>query len=59
MNILIKEAYATNVKSDIRKLEGSLTRLVAFSKLMKSDINIHFAKNVLKDITSPKYHREI
>ncbi|EFF68815.1 hypothetical protein BUTYVIB_01030 [Eshraghiella crossota DSM 2876] len=35
MNILIKEAYATNVKSDIRKLEGSLTRLVAFSKLMK------------------------
>lgn len=35
MNILIKEVYATNVKSDIRKLEGSLTQLVAFSKLMK------------------------
>ena len=55
----ILEYIATNVKSNIRELEGSLTKLVAFSKLTRSDINIHFAEDVLKDIISPNAHREI
>lgn len=55
----IFDYIATNVKSNIRELEGSLTKLVAYSKLTHSDINIKFAEDVLKDIISPNAHREI
>lgn len=55
----IFDYIATNVKSNIRELEGSLTKLVAYSKLTHSDINIQFAEDVLKDIISPNAHREI
>lgn len=55
----IFDYIATNVKSNIRELEGSLTKLVAYSKLTHSDINIEFAEDVLKDIISPNAHREI
>lgn len=55
----ILDYIATNVKSNIRELEGSLTKLVAYSKLTHSEINIQFAEDVLKDIISPNAHREI
>lgn len=55
----ILDYIATNVKSNIRELEGSLTKLVAYSKLTHSDINIKFAEDVLKDIISPNAHREV
>jgi chromosomal replication initiator protein len=41
---------ASNVKSNIRELEGLLTRLVAYSSLNKCDITLDLAKDVLKDI---------
>ena len=50
---------ATNVKSNIRELEGSLTKLVAYSKLTHSEINISFAEDVLKDIISPNAQRKV
>ncbi len=55
----ILDYIATNVKSNIRELEGSLTKLVAYSRLTHSDINIQFAEDVLKDIISPNAHREV
>lgn len=55
----ILDYIATNVKSNIRELEGSLNKLVAYSKLTRSEINMEFAENVLKDIISPNAHREI
>lgn len=55
----ILEYIATNVKSNIRELEGSLTKLVAYSKFTHSNIDIKFAEDVLKDIISPNAHREI
>lgn len=55
----ILEYIATNVKSNIRELEGSLTKLVAYSKFTHSKIDIKFAEEVLKDIISPNAHREI
>ena len=55
----ILEYIATNVKSNIRELEGSLTKLVAYSRLTHSDINLHFAEELLKDIISPNAHREV
>ena len=55
----ILDYIATNVKSNIRELEGSLTKLVAYSKLTHSDINITFAEDVLKDIISPNAQRKV
>ena len=43
---------AANVSSNIRELEGSLTKIVAYSKLTSSEINLTFAEDVLKDIFS-------
>lgn len=40
---------ATNINSNVRELEGSLTRLGAFSSLTKAAITIDFAKNVLRN----------
>lgn len=55
----IFDYIATNVKSNIRELEGSLTKLVAYSKLTHSEINISFAEDVLKDIISPNAQRKV
>jgi chromosomal replication initiator protein len=38
---------ATNIESNVRELEGSLTRLGAFSSLTKSVITVDLAKEVL------------
>jgi len=40
---------ANSVKSNIRELEGLLTRLSAYSSLSGKDISIDFTKEVLKD----------
>ncbi len=50
---------ASNVKSNIRELEGALTKIVAFSKLNKRDINIELAEEALKDLISPNAVREV
>lgn len=44
---------SNNVKSNIRELEGALTKVYAFSTLMKKNIDIDLAKEALKDIISP------
>lgn len=43
------EYMALNLGSDIRLLEGSVTRLVAYSTIMGSDIDLELAKEALKD----------
>jgi chromosomal replication initiator protein len=40
---------ASNIDSNVRELEGSLTRLGAFSSLTKTPITIDFAKDVLRN----------
>jgi len=45
---------ATNIKSNIRMLEGALNKLYAMSRLNKNkEIDIELAKTVLKDMITP------
>ncbi|MCI8661996.1 MAG: chromosomal replication initiator protein DnaA [Hungatella sp.] len=51
---------ATNIKSNIRELEGALTKIVALSKLdHNKEIDIALAEEALKDIISPNAERKI
>ena len=46
----VKEYIASNCTSDIRKLEGSITRVVAYATMMNgSDITLELAIEALKD----------
>ena len=40
---------AENITSNIRELEGALTRIVAKARLEQVDINLDMARNILKD----------
>lgn len=50
---------ASNVKSNIRELEGALTKIVALSKLNNREINIELAEEALKDLISPNAIKEV
>ena len=43
---------ATNIKDNVRKLEGALIRIYAFSSLTGSDVTVDNVKEILKDIIS-------
>ena len=50
------EYIASNVGSDVRHLEGSITRLLAYSTIMGgTDINLDLAIDVLKDFVNKGY----
>ena len=53
---------ASNVKSNIRELEGALNKLIAYSNLERKDIKeitVQIAEEVLRDILLPNEKREI
>ena len=53
------EYIAKNVKSNIRELEGSLNKIMAYANLEQKEINLDLAEKVLKDIISPNQKRII
>ena len=55
----IIEYIAKNIKSNIRELEGSLNKIIAYANLEKRDITMELAETVLKDIISPNEKRII
>ena len=50
---------ATNIKSNIRELEGAFNKIVAFSKLNNVEINMTNAEEALKDIIYPDKPKDI
>jgi chromosomal replication initiator protein len=48
---------ASNIKTNIRDLEGSLARLLAFSDLTNQPLSIEFAQEVLRDQIKPDLQR--
>ena len=50
---------ATNIDSNVRELEGSLTRVGAFASLNKCPITVDFAREVLQSVLRDRGHRAI
>ena len=48
----IIEYIAKNIKSNIRELEGSLNKIIAYANLEKREVMMELAETVLKDIIS-------
>ena len=56
----IFQYIATNIKSNIRELEGAFNRIIAKSKIEnQSEITLELAEDALKDIINPDKKREI
>ena len=56
----IIQYIATNIKSNIRELEGAFNRIIAKSKIEnQSEITLELAEDALKDIINPDTKREI
>lgn len=50
---------ATKIKSNIRELEGALTRIIAYSSLTNRAITVDLASEALKDIISKKQGKHV
>lgn len=50
---------ATNIKSNIRELEGAYNKVIAFAKLNKVEITLDNVEEALKDIISPNVTKQI
>lgn len=50
---------AENIKSNIRELEGALTKVIAMGRLQKREINLELAQEALKDMISPDEKKTI
>lgn len=55
----IIQYIATNIKSNIRELEGAFNKVIAFSKLYNRELNMSLAEDALKDIIYPDKLKEI
>lgn len=50
---------ATNIKSNIRELEGALNKLIAYQRLTDDDITLEVATRELQNIINPEKPQEI
>ena len=59
INEEIFQYIATNIKSNIRELEGAFNKVISYSKLNKVEINLSSVQEALKDIISPNEKKQI
>ena len=50
---------ATNIKSNIRELEGAFNKIIAFARLNKVDLTLPLAEEALKDVIYPNKPKEV
>ena len=50
----ILKYIATNIKSNIRELEGALRKVIASSRLKNTELSLSLAEDALKDIIYPE-----
>lgn len=50
---------ATNIKSNIRELEGAINKIIAYSTLVHKDLTKELAEDALKDLITPEKDKEI
>lgn len=56
----VLQYIASNIKSNIRELEGALIRLIAFSRLEHGkQIDLNLAKDALRDLISPEERNQV
>ncbi len=55
----IIQYIATNIKSNIRELEGALNKVMASARLNKQELNLALAEDALKDVIDPDQARKI
>ena len=55
----VLQLIASKIDSNIRELEGCLTRLVAYSNLVKEPITVDMCERALKEIFDSKIHKQI
>ena len=59
INEEIFDYIATNIKSNIRELEGAYNKVIAFAKLNNVEITLDNVEEALKDIISPNVVRQV
>ena len=59
IDIEIIKYIATNIKSNIRELEGAFNKVIAFSKLNKAELTLALAEEAIKDMIYPDKPKEI
>ncbi|MBE5882245.1 MAG: chromosomal replication initiator protein DnaA [Lachnospiraceae bacterium] len=55
----ILKYIASNIKSNIRELEGALRKVIASSKLNNKELSMDLAEDALKDIIYPEAPKEV
>lgn len=59
INMEVITYIADNIKSNIRELEGALTKIYAFSSLSNEELTVALAEKVLKDSISPNETKQV
>ncbi|TCT12240.1 chromosomal replication initiator protein DnaA [Natranaerovirga pectinivora] len=55
----VVQYVATNIKSNIRELEGAMNKIIAYSTLVHKEITKELAEDALKDLITPNEQKDI
>ena len=55
----VVEIIAKNISTNVRDLEAALTKLIAYSELVRKEITLEIAQNQLKDVFSQSKHGNV